>query len=169
MSDATPGSTPSTSRPGHAPAMVFGLTRSRIVQGLKVMCAIGVVVAIFGVVAALRADPSKAPSLARRVALVLYLFAVPPGIWLAFLPLLASITLRLEDGRIEQVLWGRFVLQSRSVADLMKVTGGDFSAMVLHFRGKRRMALPGIYVEDRARLVELLDRLRPELGLLDQD
>lgn len=147
-----------------------GLTRARFTQGLIVFVGIGVVAAALGVVAVLLPhDRSHAPGAAKVVALLAFLLAMPPALWLVLAAVLGSVTVRLDDGELAQVLWRRIVLRRQPVARLTKVTGGGFAAMVLHFRGGPKIALPGIHAEDAHAFLAALDALRPDLGLLDRE
>jgi hypothetical protein len=153
---------------GRLRPMHVGLSRARFLRGLRINLVLGVLPLVAGVVAWIRAVPNpNAPGTLGRLGLLVFLFIVPSGIWMILGAILCSITLRVENGAVAQVLWRRFVLKRQRLADLTRVTGGDLSAMVLHFREGKKIALPGIHAEDRHRFLEDLDRLRPDLGLLD--
>ena len=79
--------------------------------------------------------------------------------------LIADGRRRAERMRIRR----RFQLNRRPISDLTSASDGGFSAIVLQFRDGGRIALPGIYAEDRYRFMEYLDELRPDLKLLDGD
>lgn len=147
--------------------MEVGLTRRRVLDALRLYLIIGLVAAAFGVAAVLfDNDPSNDPSSINRFWLLIFLFLMPSAIWLFLAAILGSITLRVSDGFIEQVLWRRYVLKKQPISTLTKITGSGFSAMVLHFRGGKKIALPGIHAVDEQQFRIVLDRLRPDLGLL---
>jgi hypothetical protein len=147
--------------------MEVGLTRRRVLETLRLYLIIGLVAAALGAASIVfDADPTNDPSTIKRFWLLIFLFLMPSAIWLFLAAILCSITLRISDGFIEQVLWRRYVLKRQPISALTKIAGGGFSAMVLHFRGRKKIALPGIHVEDEHRFRIVLDRLRPDLGLL---
>ena len=150
---------------GNTP-MEIGLTRKRVLEALRVYLVIGLIAAIFGVISIFLAGSSKGPSNVTKFWLLVFLFFMPSGIWLFLCAILCSITLRVSDGVIEQVLWKHFVLKRQPISALTKISGSGFSALVLHFRGGVRIALPGIQIKDQYEFLVFLDKLRPELDLL---
>lgn len=155
----------STGTPGNT-TMEVGLTRKRVIDGFRIYLVIGLGAAIFGVVSIFLADPSKAQNNVTKISLLVFLFFMPSGIWLLLCAILCSITLRVSNGIIEQVLWKRFVLKHQPISALTKISGTGFSALVLHFRGGEKIALPGIHIKDQYEFLLYLDKLRPELELL---
>ena len=148
--------------------MEVGLTRSRVVETLYVFLIIGLAGVAFGVATLLLdSDPRDDPSAAARAWGLVALFSTPPGVWLFLASILCSITVRVSDNDVEQVLWRRWVLKRQPLSALTRITGSGFSAMVLHFRGGVKMALPGIHASDRYHFLQFLDERRPDLGLLD--
>jgi hypothetical protein len=151
---------------GRNTPMEIGLTRKRVLETLRIYLVIGLIAAICGVISIFLADSSKAPTNVTKFWLLMFLFLMPSGIWLFLCTILCSITLRVSDGVIEQVLWKHFVLKRQPISALTKISGGGFSALVLHFRGGVRIALPGIHIKDKYEFLVFLDKLRPELDLL---
>jgi hypothetical protein len=150
--------------------MEVGLTRRRVIQGLRVNLVIGALGVCFGLVALfLDENKSDNPGPIETLATFAFLLFMPGAVWLLLCSILCSITLRVADGVIEQRLWKRFQLARRSISELTSVSGGGFSAIVLQFRDGRRLALPGIYAEDRYHFMQYLDELRPDLKILDGD
>lgn len=147
--------------------MVIGLTRARVVQGLRVNIVIGLVAMALGVVAVFVDDGKAQHATGLDLYLsVLLLFVMPSAIWLLLAVILGSVTLRVDGSSVEQVLWNRFVLKRRPVAALSRISAGSFSALVLHFRGGGRIALPGIHHDDQVRFVSFLQDLTQHHGFL---
>jgi hypothetical protein len=147
--------------------MEVGLSRSKVLETLRVYLVIGAVAVAFGVTSIfLDNDPSNDPSNITRFWSLVFLFLMPSALWLFLAAILCSITLRVSDGVIEQVLWKRYVLKRQPISALTKISGGGFSAMVFHFRGGTKIALPGIHLQDQYRFRVFLDQLRPDLDLL---
>jgi hypothetical protein len=84
--------------------MEIGLTRKRVLETLRIYLVIGLIAAICGVISIFLADSSKAPTNVTKFWLLMFLFLMPSGIWLFLCIILCSITLRVSDGVIEQVL-----------------------------------------------------------------
>ncbi|HYG68098.1 MAG TPA: hypothetical protein VD838_10580, partial [Anaeromyxobacteraceae bacterium] len=131
---------------------------------------IGAVALVLGVVAMLLdGEPADDPSPSTRLALLASLFSMPVVMWLLLVAILGSLTVRVKDDAVEQVLWRRFVVRRRPLASLRKVTGGSFAALVLHFAGRAKIAVPGMHAQDAHAFLVYLDALRPDLGLLDRE
>jgi|SRR5882672_6909631 hypothetical protein len=144
--------------------MVVGLTRARVVQGLWVFMGIGVLAVVMGILALVFHDkPEQHATGLRAVLLLVFLFLMPSAIWLVLVAILCSVTLRLHSTVIEQVLWNRFVLKRQPISALYRISSGSFSALVLHFRGGQKIALPGIHHDDQVRFVSFLQELRPDV------
>ena len=151
-----------------ASPLVVGLTRRRVWEGLVVNLGIGAVAVCWAMVARLLdgKPADQYPGLVESLLTLAFLFAMPSGLWLILMAILCSVRLRLKDGAIEQVLWGRFILKRAPLAALTGVSHGGFSALVLHFRGGVKIALPGIYHhDDRVRFIALLHERCPDLEL----
>jgi hypothetical protein len=150
--------------------MEVGLTRRRVLQGLRVNLVIGALGVCFGLVA-LFLDETKSnnPGPIETLATFAFLLFMPGVVWLFLCSILCSITLRVVDGFVEQRLWKRFQLNRRPISELTSVSGGGFSAIVLQFRDGGRIVLPGVFAEDRYRFMLRLDELRPDLKILDDD
>ena len=131
--------------------MRFGLEASRIRPMLLTLGGIGVFAAGAGIVNAhLEGRPIGWGTLG-------LLLLTPCAVVFAILLPMASISLRLTGGFIEQVLWNRFVLARQPVDALASVSAGTgFAAVVLRFRDGSRMSLPVIHHADQARLRTVL-------------
>ena len=150
-----------------AAPLVVGLTRRRVWEGLVVNLGIGAVAVCLAIVTRLRdgKPADQYPGLVESLLTLALLFVMPIGLWLILMAILCSVTLRLQDGAIEQVLWGRFILKRAPLAALSGVSSGGFSALVLRFAGGKRIALPGIHHDDRRRFIALLLEKRRDLEL----
>lgn len=150
-----------------AGAAVIGLRRRWLRQGLMTFLVIGAVAVCAALVARLLdgKPAGQHPGTLDSFLLLVFLFLMPSGLWLILCAILSSITLRLNDGVIEQVLWQRIVLKRVPIAALWRVSAGGFSALVLHFRGGARIALPGIYHDDQVQFIALLHEMCPDLEL----
>src|SRR5262249_15324042 len=136
---------PRKSRYARRSLMEVGFTRRRVAQGLRVNLVIGLVAVALGLFALfLDRDPSDNPSVVETLLTFVVLFCIPSTLWLVLCAVLSSVTLRISTGVIERILWRRFVMDRRPITELTGVSGGGFSTLLLHFRGGRRMALPGI-------------------------
>lgn len=144
--------------------MIIGLTRARVVEGLRISVGIGFVALAMGGLALFLDDRKERHATGLDLFLsLLFLFVMPGVIWLLLVAILGSVTLRFDGSAVEQVLWHRFVLKRRPIAALYRISAGSFSAMVLHFRGGGKMALPGIHHDDQVRVVSFLQQLRPDV------
>jgi hypothetical protein len=147
--------------------MVVGLRRRWVRQGLTIFLIIGVVAVCAALVARLLdgKPADQHPGTLDSFLTLVFLLLMPSGLWLILCAILGSITLRLSDGMVEQVLCHRIVLKRAPIAALLAVSAGGFSALVLHFRGGVKIALPGIYHDDQVRFIEVLHRMCPDLEL----
>ena len=147
--------------------VVVGLTRRRVWEGLVVNLGIGALAVCLGIVARLRdgKPADQYPGLFESILTLAFLFVMPSVLWLILMAVLCSVTLRLKDGEVEQVLWNRFVLKRAPLVELAGISQGGFSALVLDFAGGKRIALPGIHHDDQRRFVALLLENRPDLEL----
>jgi hypothetical protein len=144
--------------------MVVGLTRARVVQGLWVFMGIGVLAAILGILAVVFHDkPEQHATGLRAFLLLVFLLLMPSAIWLILVAILCSVTLRVDGACVEQVLWNRYVLKRQPISALYRISSGGLSALVLHFRGGKKIALPGIHHDDQVRFVSYLQELRADL------
>ena len=150
-----------------AGAVVIGLRRRWVRQGLMIFLVIGAVAVCAALVARLLdgKPADQHPGALDSFLTLVFLLLMPSGLWLILCAVLGSITLRLSDGMIEQVLWHRVVLKRAPIAALLRVSAGGFSALVLHFRGGAKIALPGIYHDDQVRFIALLHEMCPDLEL----
>ena len=144
--------------------MIIGLTRARVVEGLRVSLGIGIVALAMGGLALVLDGAKERHATGLDLLLsLLSLFVLPSAIWLLLVAILGSVTLRFDGAGVEQVLWHRFVLKRRPITALHRISAGSFSALVFHFRGGERMALPGIHHDDQVRVLSFLQQLRPDV------
>jgi hypothetical protein len=141
--------------------MRFGLDALRIRSMLATFGAIGLLAA--------GAEIVNAHLQERPIAWVVLglLFLVPAGVGFGILLPMASISLLLTEGFIEQQLWSRFVLSRQPLQALASISPGiGFAAIVLRFRDGSRMSLPVIHQADQARLRAVLAERCPwiEIG-----
>ena len=126
--------------------MWYGLTKKHIVQGLIVFFLIGVFAALLGLVVSLFSKPGP-----RNYWALLFLLAAIPGIWLVLVSILTITWLKVSDEKIEWYLWKKILLLSCPIADIKRIGGGSFSAVVIK-TNKGTIHLFGLHNRDRINL-----------------